>query len=36
MYPRSLLCEVVKIEQDTPSKKESYEIGEEAIYGNPH
>ena len=32
MYPRSFLCEVAKIKQRTPLKKELCEIGEEAIW----
>ena len=32
MYPRSFLCEGVKIKQRTPLKKELREIGEEAIW----
>ena len=32
MYPRSFLCEEVKIKQHTSSKKELYEIGEEVIW----
>ena len=31
VYSRSFLCEIAKIEQRTPSKKELYKIGEEAI-----
>ena len=32
MYPRTFLCEEVKIKQRTPLKKEICEIGEEAIW----
>ena len=32
MYPRSFLCEEVKIKQRIPLKKELCEIGEEAIW----
>ena len=32
MCPRSFLCEEAKIKQRTSSKKELFEIGEEAIW----
>ena len=35
MYPRTLLCGEIKIEQHTSSKKELFETDEEAIYENP-
>ena len=34
MYSGSFLCEVAKIKQRTPLKKELCEIGEEAIWGS--